>query len=978
GRFTSADIYTIQRSNGAGIRLTGLWDNSAVTASNAATAAPLNKGNLRVQNDLTVEGGVIIGLNPTTGLSNGKGLKVSNDAFLELRSTTLAGDVYLEPGSAMLLATQNSDSLQDIPAPVLNGAKIHMAGDSAVVVETDTTGVATLTGKADILSSGQGNLLLAGRRVFDANLLSSVPDAQTLNIDSGITLHVQDATAPTSLTTGLGLVYPNGPSSLPARPSLLVGQLTEQAVATYEIQQISTDSAGNPIYTTTDLINPTSTNPTPGFPGTTFVIDGSSDSYNSGSLNGVNGTLPTYCAVSDTCVKFQVNQAVNFNGRVLSDLSPSSMTSLDTSGVGFSSGLITPLSNISYLQSTPTELRFLQGANTLNLSDLQPGQSVLNMANLVLPGNAGPQSLTTSIVNNGLITNNGQYVVTNALSGTGQIDNTGTLTFNSASGAASISNAINNSGTLINQANTTMTASVTGTGVFVNSGTLTLAASQPSVLGTLSNSGTVNNQASTTVTSLLSGTGTINNTGSLILADTSGATLSNSIVNNGALENIGVMTYATGVTGTGVFANNGSLTLSSTGNSVFSNLLSNSGSLINNGSYQFSQGFTTITGFQNNGTMSLLSGSTSQIASGGLNNGTISNAGSLTLGGLYSGTGSFNNAGSLSIVDSPLLAASFGGPTGNLQPAVAASSFDNNFSNTATGSVTLSGANTGLAFTKSFSNAGAINFLPGTYSFAQGYSQTGGNLAFGPGVNVMGNVSLTGPSVVLKGNTTINGSLTVNGATVSPGNSPGLVTVNGDLTLNSQSVTNIEFQSNNGVPGVDYDFIQVNGVANLAGALNLFDISNNGAGGGLLQPESFNFIQANAFNGAFGSVTNHLPTTAYSFSAPTQVQGASTQVALQVSTIPYVAPPAPTSVPSTSTSTGSTLNQNLQTAFFPVQDITPAPPPPSGTSSTDQTQQDQAKQTGEQTLSGALVPPNTNITFLPIRRDNPRIGATCQ
>ncbi|HEX5487327.1 MAG TPA: hypothetical protein VFX23_15170, partial [Limnobacter sp.] len=47
GRFTSADIYTIQRSNGAGIRLTGLWDNSAVTASNAATAAPLNKGNLR-------------------------------------------------------------------------------------------------------------------------------------------------------------------------------------------------------------------------------------------------------------------------------------------------------------------------------------------------------------------------------------------------------------------------------------------------------------------------------------------------------------------------------------------------------------------------------------------------------------------------------------------------------------------------------------------------------------------------------------------------------------------------------------------------------------------------------------------------------------------------------------------------------------------------------------------------------------------
>lgn len=978
GKFTSADIYTINRSNGAGIQLTGLWDNSAVTSSNAATSAPLNKGNLRVNNDLTIEGGVITGIDPTTGLSNGKGIKVGDNAFLELRSTTLSGDIFLEQGSAMLLASQNSDLMQEIASPVLNGAKIHMAGDSAVVVETDALGQATLTGKADFLTSGQGNLLLAGRRVFDASLLTSVPDTQTLNIDSGITLHVQDATAPGVLTTGLGLVYPNGPSSVPARPGLLVGQLTEQAVATYEIQQISTDSFGNPIYATTDLINPTSTNPTPGFPSSTFVIDGSSDSYNGGSLNGVNGTLPTYCAVSDTCVKFQVNQSVNFNGRVLSDLSPSSMTTLDTSGVAFSSGLVTPLANISYLQNTPTELRFLQGTNTLNLADLQTGQSVLNMANLVLPVNAGAQSLTPAIVNNGILVNNGQYVVSNALGGTGQIDNAGTLTFNNASGAATVSNVINNSGMLINQGNTTFSGSLSGPGGFTNSGTLTLTSTQPSVLGTLSNSGSVNNQTSTTILGALSGAGTLNNTGTLVLADTSGATLTNSIVNNGALENSGVMTYATGVTGTGVFANNGSLTLSSTANSVFSNVLSNNGSLTNNGSYQFSQGLFSVSGLQNNGAITLLSGSSSNIASGALNNGVINNAGSTTLGGIISGTGSVSNSGTLNIVDSPLLLAGFNGPVGGLQPAAILTSFDNSFSNTATGTLTLSGGNTGLAFTNSFSNSGSISFLPGTYSFAQGYSQTGGNLAFGPGVNVMADVSLTGPSVVLMGNTTINGNLTVNGATVSPGNSPGLITVNGDLTLNSQSNTNIQFQSNNGVPGVDYDFIQVNGVANLAGALNLYDISNNGAGGGLLLPESFNFIQANSFNGAFGSVTNYLPTTAYSFSVPTQVQGASTQLALQVSTIPFVAPPAPTSVPSTSTTTGSTLNQNLQTAYFPVQDITPAPPPPSGTSSPDQTQQDQAKQTGDQTLSGALAPPNTNITFLPIRRDNPRIGATCQ
>jgi len=70
------------------------------------------------------------------------------------------------------------------------------------------------------------------------------------------------------------------------------------------------------------------------------------------------------------------------------------------------------------------------------------------------------------------------------------------------------------------------------------------------------------------------------------------------------------------------------------------------------------------------------------------------------------------------------------------------------------------------------------------------------------------------------GSGTVNGAL-VNGSTVSPGNSPGVLTVDGDYTQGSSATLAIELAGNGGVAGTDYDRLLVWGSANLDGTLDL-------------------------------------------------------------------------------------------------------------------------------------------------------------
>ena len=88
------------------------------------------------------------------------------------------------------------------------------------------------------------------------------------------------------------------------------------------------------------------------------------------------------------------------------------------------------------------------------------------------------------------------------------------------------------------------------------------------------------------------------------------------------------------------------------------------------------------------------------------------------------------------------------------------------------------------------------------------------NLSTGTG----GSLNCEGGSC--SGSGTVNGAL-VNGSTVSPGNSTGVLTVDGDYTQGSSATLAIELAGNGGVAGTDYDRLLVWGSANLDGTLDL-------------------------------------------------------------------------------------------------------------------------------------------------------------
>ncbi|MFN7506721.1 MAG: filamentous hemagglutinin N-terminal domain-containing protein, partial [Limnobacter sp.] len=161
GNFTSADLYVVNRTNGGRLAAEGLWDNSLVNAGNAATSAPLSKGNILVGDDLVVTGGLLT----SAGTSNS--INILPDSFLELRNTEVTTTINVSPTGALLLATQDIAATPEATAvapAVLNGATINMGGDAFLIVETDSTGVANLNGTATISSGAQGNLIIAGRR----------------------------------------------------------------------------------------------------------------------------------------------------------------------------------------------------------------------------------------------------------------------------------------------------------------------------------------------------------------------------------------------------------------------------------------------------------------------------------------------------------------------------------------------------------------------------------------------------------------------------------------------------------------------------------------------------------------------------------------------------------------------------------------------------------------------------------------------
>jgi len=441
GNFTSADLFNVNRTNGGLLAAEGLWDNSAVNAANAATSAPLSKGNILVGDDLAVTGGLL------TSAGTANSINIAPDGFLELRNTEVSTTINVSPTAGVLLATQDENGAPVTPA-VLNGANINMGGDSFLIVETDAAGVANLNGTATISSGTQGNLILAGRRAYDPMAVDSIPDSMTLNVGSGITLNVTGDAA--SLPEALQFYYAQPGAVQPAsRPVFLVGQLTPEVVAIAEYEDF--DGFSTPVTTVLS-----------GFANPSFVIDGTADSQTSGLT----------CSVSDFCVKFDVSQAVNYSGLVMTSLGEPAPT-LANSGVAFAPGA--DLSGLRYAFQSIDEIRFMMGLNIVNIADLQSGRRIVNGASSTvrLGPNQANETIANNIENNGLVELQGNYTFSGLLTGTGTLSNSGNLVLTNNTGSL-IQNNIMNSGSISNTGAYVLNGlASSGTAGFFNSGSLT-------------------------------------------------------------------------------------------------------------------------------------------------------------------------------------------------------------------------------------------------------------------------------------------------------------------------------------------------------------------------------------------------------------------------------------------------------------------------------------------------------------------------
>ena len=115
---------------------------------------------------------------------------------------------------------------------------------------------------------------------------------------------------------------------------------------------------------------------------------------------------------------------------------------------------------------------------------------------------------------------------------------------------------------------------------------------------------------------------------------------------------------------------------------------------------------------------------------------------------------------------------------------------------------------------------------------------------------VNGDVSSAG---VVTGGGIFNGAFNVLGGNTAPGNSPGLMTINGDY--NQDGASTLEIELGGLIPGTEYDVLDVNGTATLAGTL---DVVAYDLGGGLFAPQlgdSFDVIVADTISGSFDSTT---------------------------------------------------------------------------------------------------------------------------
>jgi hypothetical protein len=276
----------------------------------------------------------------------------------------------------------------------------------------------------------------------------------------------------------------------------------------------------------------------------------------------------------------------------------------------------------------------------------------------------------------------------------------------------------------------------------------------------------------------------------------------------------------------------------------------------------------------------------------------VNNAGTMTLAGSADKAtfGNFNNNGAIIHtgtgrlgVSVPNSGGSFSNGTGAVYDLQSdAGLYSGTFNNS--GRFKKSGGAGTSLVDLPFNNAGTVTVDSGTIQFTQ-FHQTAGV------TNLNGNLIFTSEAIFdggsLMGTGTITGSVKNNGATFSPGFSPGTIAINGNYTQGANGVLNIEIGG--AAPGTGYDQLQVNGTAALGGTLNVTLVNG-------FQPDVgdvFKIIAPNAFSGSFATI-NTIGFTA-------DIGYSSGGITLTVATIPN--PPLTISNISTRMHVGTDPNQ---------------------------------------------------------------------
>ena len=169
------------------------------------------------------------------------------------------------------------------------------------------------------------------------------------------------------------------------------------------------------------------------------------------------------------------------------------------------------------------------------------------------------------------------------------------------------------------------------------------------------------------------------------------------------------------------------------------------------------------------------------------------------------------------------------------------------FVNNAVFSKKTSGTTTTI--TTDFENNGEVEVQAGTLIFTGNLTSGGGTtIDLGDGSLEPGETLTLEAGALLVGSGTLSSNL-VNGGTVNPGSSPGIITVDGDYTQSADGILAIELAGTN--PASDFDQLIVTGAASLDGVCNVTLIE-------LFIPhygDTFEIISATTLNNTFDTLS---------------------------------------------------------------------------------------------------------------------------